>query len=55
MIKALDEIKERVNEAMEEGIEAEELTDILFERYNGCRVRIETKDLKKIKGKEGEI
>ena len=31
MIKILDEMEEKVDKAMEAGIEAEELTDILFE------------------------
>lgn len=53
MLKVLDEMEEIVDKAMEEGIEAEELTDILFERCNGRRVRIETKGGEIIEGETG--
>ena len=53
MLKVLDEMEEIVDKAMEEGIEAEELTDILFERCNGRRVRIETKEGEIIEGETG--
>lgn len=53
MLKVLDEMEEIVDKAMEEGIEAEELTDILFERCNGRWVRIETKEGEIIEGETG--
>ena len=53
MLKVLDEMEEKVDKAMEAGIEAEELTDILFERCNGRRVRIETKGGEIIEGETG--
>lgn len=52
-LKVLDEMEEKVDKAMEAGIEAEELTDILFERCNGRRVRIETKEGEIIEGETG--
>lgn len=52
-MKSLDEAEEKIDELMEHGISEELLTDMLFERFNGRKVSIETKDGVIIEGETG--